>query len=229
MKSDHSDAAAAGALEVEGVLRVLMNRAETALINSPPRRWLQRLYEVPVLLSFGGRLPPGSRALEIGCGSGYGSQLMLQRFGAAQVDAIDLDPAMIARAQARLAPYRDRVHLATGSATDLRAALNADDGSYDAVFNFGIIHHTPDWRGAVAEAARVLSPGGRFYFEEVTSHALNRPTYRRLFDHPTEDRFTAEDFLDQIGRHGLVILGSVTRIQGDYLLGVAAKPLPGRR
>ena len=37
---------------------------------------------------------------------------------------------------------------------------------------------------------------------------------------------TAEDFLDELGRHGLVILGSATRIQGDYLLGVAAKPLP---
>lgn len=38
---------------------VLMNRAETALINSPPppppRRWLQRLYGVPVLLRVGGR------------------------------------------------------------------------------------------------------------------------------------------------------------------------------
>ena len=204
---------------------MLMSRAETALINSPPRRWLQRLYEVPVLLRLGGRLLPGSRAVEIGCGSGYGSQLVLQRFGAAQVDALDLDPAMIERARARLAPYGDRVHLATGSATDLRAALNADDGSYDAVFDFGIIHHIPDWRAAVAEAARVLTPGGRFYFEEVTAHALNRPTYRRLFDHPTNDRFTAEDFLDELGRHDLVIVGSVTRIQGDYLLGVAAKPL----
>ncbi len=204
---------------------MLMNRAETALINSPPRRWLQRLYEVPVLLRFGGRLPPGSSALEIGCGSGYGSQLVLQRFGAERIDAIDLDPAMIERARARLAPHGDRVHLATGSATDLREALNADDGSYDAVFDFGIIHHIPDWRAAVGEAARVLIPGGRFYFEEVTAHALSRPTYRRLFDHPTEDRFTAEDFLEELGRHGLVILGSVTRIQGDYLLGVAAKPL----
>ena len=206
-----------------------MNRVETALVNSPPRRALQRFYETPTLLRLGGALSPDARVLEVGCGAGYGTELILRRFAAARVDAIDLDPAMIARAQARLAPYRDRVHLATGSATDLRAALNADDGSYDAVFDFGIIHHIPDWRGAVAEAARVLSPGGRFYFEEVTSHALNRPTYRRLFDHPTEDRFTAEDFLDQIGRHGLVILGSVTRIQGDYLLGVAAKPLPGRR
>lgn len=30
-----------------------MNRVETALINSPPRRWLQRFYEVPVLLRLG--------------------------------------------------------------------------------------------------------------------------------------------------------------------------------
>ena len=116
--------------------------------------------------------------------------------------------------------------LVQGSATDLRAALNADDGSYDAVFDFGIIHHIPDWRAAVAEAARVLTPGGRFYFEEVTAHALNRPTYRRLFDHPTDDRFTAQQFLQELRRHDLLILGSVTRIQGDYLLGVAAKPLP---
>jgi ubiquinone/menaquinone biosynthesis C-methylase UbiE len=203
-----------------------MNRAETALINSPPRRWLQRLYEVPVLLRFGGRLPPGSGALEIGCGSGYGSQLVLQRFGASRVDAIDLDPAMIHRARTRLASYGDRANPVQGSATDLRAALNADNDSYDAAFDFGIIHHIPDWRAAVTEVARVLTPGGRFYFEEVTAHALNRPTYRRLFDHPTEDRFTAEQFLAELGRHGLVILGSMTRIQGDYLLGVAAKPLP---
>lgn len=203
---------------------MLMNRAETALINSPPRRWLQRFYEVPVLLRLGGRLPPGSTALEIGCGSGYGSQLVLQRFGACRIDALDLDPKMIDRARKRLAPFGNRATLACGSAGDLRSALDADDDSYDAVFDFGIIHHIPQWRTAVAEAARVLAPGGRFYFEEVTAHALNRLTYRRLFDHPTDDRFTAEQFLDELRRHGLLVLGSVTRIQGDYLLGVATKP-----
>lgn len=205
---------------------MLMNRAETELVNSPPRRWLQRGYEVPVLLRFGGRLIPGTTAVEIGCGSGYGCQLILERFGAARVDAVDLDPAMIGRAARRLARYGERVRLAQGSATDLRAALDAGDGSYGAVFDFGIIHHIPDWRTAVAEAARVLTPGGRFYFEEVTAHALARPTYRRLFDHPTEDRFSAGQFLDELAHYGLVILGSITRISGDYLLGVAAKPIP---
>ena len=204
---------------------MLMNRVETALVNSLPRRWLQRFYETQVLLRFGGRLPPGARALEIGCGSGYGSQLVLERFGAGSVDAVDLDPVMIERAGRRLAGYGDRVRLAQGSATDLRAALDAEDGGYDAVFDFGIVHHIPAWRAAVAEVARVLTPGGRFYFEEVTAHALARPIYQRLFDHPTEDRFTADQFLAELARQGLVVLGSTTRIQGDYLLGVAAKPV----
>lgn len=207
---------------------MLMNRVETALVNSPPRRWLQRFYETPVLLRFGGRLWPGARALEIGCGSGYGTQLLLERFGAATVDAVELDPAMIGRASRRLAGYGDRVRLVQGSAADLRAALDDVDGHYDAVFDFGIIHHIPDWRAAVAEVSRVLAPGGRFYFEEVTSHALARPSYQRLFDHPTEDRFTAQQFLDVLDHHGLAVLGSITRIRGDYLLGVAGQPvLPG--
>lgn len=205
---------------------MLMNWAETALVNAAPRRWLQRYYEVPVLLRFGGRLLPGTRAVEIGCGSGYGSQLILERFGAASVDAVDLDSAMIRRAAKRLARYGDRVRLAQGSATDLRTALDAEDDSYGAVFDFGIVHHIPEWRKGLAEVARVLTPGGRFYFEEVTSHALARPTYQRLFDHPTEDRFSADQFLDELAQNGLVVLGSLTRIQGDYLLGVAAKPLP---
>lgn len=205
---------------------MLMNRAETWLVNSPPRRWLQRVYEVPALLRIGGRLLPGTRVLEIGCGSGYGSQLILERFGAATVDAVDLDPVMIGRAARRLARYGDRVRLAQGSATDLRTALDVDDDSYGAVFDFGIVHHIPDWREAITEVGRVLTPGGRFYFEEVTSHALARSTYRRLFDHPTGDRFSAEQFLDELAHYGLVVLGSLTRVQGDYLLGVAAKPVP---
>ena len=201
---------------------MLMNRVETVLVNSPPRRALQRYYEVPVLQRFGGMLPPGARVLEVGCGAGYGTELILTRFGADRVDAIDLDSDMIARARRRLARFGDRVRLAAGDMTDLRAALGAEDDSYDAVFDFAIIHHVENWRAAVGEIARVLRPGGRFYFDEVTAAALATRGYRWLFDHPEHDRFSGPNFVAELERHGLRVGRRwTTRLSGHYLLGVA--------
>lgn len=202
---------------------MLMNRVETALVNSFPRRALQRFYEAPLLAHFGGRVP-GGRALEVGCGRGYGVQLIMDRFGAATVDGVDLDPRAVAVARQRLAGYGDRVRLAVGSATDLTEALAAPDAGYDAVFDFAIIHHVEDWRAALREVVRVLRPGGRFIFDEVTATALDRPTYRRLFEHPERDRFTAGDFLAELARQGLDVGERwCTRIGGDYVLGVAER------
>ncbi|WP_166757760.1 class I SAM-dependent methyltransferase [Modestobacter marinus] len=199
-----------------------MNRIETMVVDSGPRRGLQRWYETPALLRLGGKLPPGSRALELGCGAGYGTGLILEQFGAERVDAIDLDPQMVARATRRLAPYGGRVRLSTGDVTDLRRVLDAPDGGYDAVFDFAILHHVEDWQAAVGEIARVLRPGGRFYFDEVTADALATRGYRWLFEHPTHNRFTAAEFVAELERQGLAV-GSrwLTRIRGHYLLGVA--------
>lgn len=210
-----------------------MNRVETALINSPPRRWLQR-YEARALIGLGGRVP-GGRAVELGCGSGWGTRLILDRFGAGQVDAVDLDPAMVQRARSRLARYGHRVRVVEGSATDVRAAFAADGGpadagatgTYDAVFDFAIIHHVPDWRTALDEVARLLAPGGRFFFDEVCAPALARYSYRTLFDHPTENRFSAGEFLAELPRHGLVVDDRWrTWIGSDYLVGVATRDDP---
>ena len=204
---------------------MLMNGVETALVDSPPRRWLQR-FEAARLAALGGRTA-GARVVELGCGSGYGTKLIFDVFGAAHVDAVDLDPAMVAKAGRRLARYGGRVRLAEGSATDLAAAFapaGGGDASYDAVFDFAIIHHIPNWRDAVGEVARVLRPGGRFFFDEVTAAALARPTYKRLFEHPTEDRFTAGEFLAELPRHGLEVGDRWrTYVGSDYVLGVAVR------
>lgn len=135
--------------------------------------------------------------------------------------AFDLDPAMVAKARRRLRAYPpERVHIGVGDAT----RIAAEAASFDAVFDFGAIHHIPVWQDAVGEIARVLRPGGRFFFEEVTTHALNRWTYRTFFDHPKENRFSAPQFIAELERRGLSVGGNfVERVRGDFVIGVARK------
>jgi ubiquinone/menaquinone biosynthesis C-methylase UbiE len=196
-----------------------MNAVETLVCNSPVRAVLQRRYEARLLERLGGRMA-GGRALEIGCGRGVGVEIILDRFGADEVVAFDLDERMVRRARRRLTDRQEQVEVQVGDA----ARIDADDASFDAVFDFGIIHHVPDWRAAIAEVARVLRPGGRFYFEEVTRHALERLSYQVLFDHPDHDRFDADGFVAELEAARLHVGGRyVSRFFGDFVIGVAER------
>ena len=42
--------------------------------------------------------------------------------------------------------------------------LKFDDNSFDAIFDFGIIHHIPNWKDCIQELGRVLKPGDEFYW-----------------------------------------------------------------
>ena len=168
---------------------MLLNRNETLLMNNPIRAAVHRYVEARMLRRLGGPAP-GATALEVGCGRGLGGELILDVFQAARVDCLDLDPRMVELAARHLAPWGDRASVGVGDVTELAA----DDDTYDAVFDFGIIHHVPDWRAALREVYRVLSPGGRLYAEEVLKHFILHPLARRLLDHPTHDRFDFEGF-----------------------------------
>lgn len=199
-----------------------LNRVEKALMNNPVRALVQRVHEAALMERLGGRVA-GSRALEIGCGRGVGTEIILERFEAREVHAFDLDPDMIERARQRLHTYpAKRLRLFVGDAV----SIEAEDSSYDAVFDFGIIHHIPNWQQAVAEVARVLKPGGRFFFEEVTKQALDRWFYRKFLEHPAENRFTAEEFVEEVERRGIKVGGNrVAWFFGDFLIGAGQRAI----
>ena len=194
-----------------------LNSVEKALMNNPVREIVQRRVEAPLLARLGGRVE-GGRALEVGCGRGVGTEIVLDVFGVAHVDAVDLDPDMVALARRRLGRRpRDRWDVTVGDVT----AVDAPDDHYDAVFDFGIVHHVPVWTDALAEIRRVLKPGGRFFFEEVTSHALARWSARTFLDHPKENRFSGREFVAELERTGIPV-GDRWRelLFGDFVVGV---------
>lgn len=197
-----------------------LNLVETLLVNNPARALVQRHYEGPLLRKLGGRLD-GARVLDVGCGRGVGMQIVLEQFGAGQVYGLDLDPLQIRRAQQRFArKFEGRVVLAVGSVDDLPYP-----GEYfDAVFDFGMLHHVVDWQAGVAEIQRVLKPSGIFFFEEVTRAALNRWIYRTFLDHPGENRFSESRFLAELRVRGIDPLGTPYRIlSNDIFIGVAKR------
>lgn len=198
--------------------QMLMNWPERVWIYSPLRPFFQKR-EVAKWLRLAGPRKVDA-ALEIGCGLGRGAAILAEKMDFQWIAAFDIEHILVHRS-ARWLPGRlkPRISFFTGDAQDLPFG----DSTFDAVVNFGIIHHVLDWRRCIREIARVTRTGGMFYFEEIYPPLYANFILKRMLRHPTEDRFYAPQFLEELARNGLRLLDGVKTDSPFGIVGAAVK------
>lgn len=107
------------------------------------------------------------RVLEIGCG--LGADLAAFSRADAWAVGIDLTPHHVALAQRRLGLLGLPSHLAVADAE----CLPFRDETFDFVYSFGVLHHTPQAKLAMAEVYRVLRPEGKGLIGLYHRHSLH--------------------------------------------------------
>ena len=111
---------------------------------------------------------PGTRILDVGCGSGT-AELALGRLRVSQLRlfAIDRNPARVMQTEAECRSHNYRLAAAAADAT----RLPFTSGAFDAVFCVAVLQHVNEVGRAVAELARVTRPGGRVLTVEPDNSA----------------------------------------------------------
>jgi len=195
-----------------------LNAVERAAMNNPVRAAHQHHREAAWFSRLAGGALSGRHVVEVGCGRGVGAEVILDRLGAAEVTAFDLDESMVELARKRLCGRP--VSLSVGDVCEIEQPA----GGVDTVVDFGIIHHVPDWQQALAEIARVLRPGGLLLFEEVPRRVLDKWLFRTFTEHPRENRFEADEFAAELAHHGLHGSGRMEdHLAGMVFVGAAQK------
>ncbi len=111
-------------------------------------------------------IAPGQTVLDIGCGAGIDTILAARRTGpSGRVIGLDFLPEMLERTESAAAEAGlDIVETAEAE----MEAIPLPDASVDHVISNGVINLSPRKARVLAECARVLRPGGRFWASDLT-------------------------------------------------------------
>jgi SAM-dependent methyltransferase len=167
-------------------------------------------------------LPPASRILEVGCGSGWLCEY-LARFGF-HVTGLDISSALIDIAGQRLA----KVAYGVDSQTPLRARFLTHDiesaplpEKFDVLICYDSLHHFADEHAVMRHFAAMLDHGGMLCVVEGEAPPPDSAAADNLraVMHATstlESPFARDYLLDLLDQHGFAVVGDYVSINGLF-------------
>ncbi len=114
-----------------------------------------------VLLGEIGLDPAGKKTLDVGCGGG----ILAEEFARLGCEVTGIDPSekSLDAARAHAAGAGLRIEYRAGAGENLPFG----EGTFDIVYCCDVLEHVDDYRKVVAEAARVLKPGGVYFYSSI--------------------------------------------------------------
>lgn len=140
------------------------------------------------------------RVLDIACGVGYGS-VMLLNSGASSVDAVDISSEAIR--------YALQNHISDGIKYIQSDIIHyKSEEKYNLIVSFETIEHVPDYRGALKNLADLLSSNGKLIISSP-NRLITSPRCKSLNDKPKNkfhtQEFTVSELKNELESVGLAV------------------------
>jgi SAM-dependent methyltransferase len=147
----------------------------------------------------------GRRVLEIGCGLGTDA-VNFARAGA-DYTGVELSEASLALARKRFEVFGLKGRLEQCNAEELNRVV--EPASYDLVYSFGVIHHTPDPGAVIRQARQAIRPTGEFRLMLYARNSWKDAMIEAGFDQPEAQTgcpiaftYTHQEVRDLLGANG---------------------------
>ncbi len=173
-----------------------LNPNEFKAMQGGFKEWVHEHLDFRALRSLGLSIA-GNNVLEIGCGSGYGAEL-LRKNQPSRYLGIDVMPEQIELAQSRNVPN------ATFKLWDATHLTDLSDEKIDEIVVFRILHHIPEWQEVLRQCYQLLSHDGAIYIVEPYRLLSKMADLFLAWQHPEEALFRVVEFEEEMKRVGFV-------------------------
>ncbi|MEL6420183.1 MAG: methyltransferase domain-containing protein [Pseudomonadota bacterium] len=148
----------------------------------------------------------GQRILDIACGAGYASEIMIDA-GATSYTGVDIKPELVDYARTKYGS--DNIAFEQGDVCFWKS-----DTRYGVVCCFETIEHVADFRSAIANIFSVLAPGGMLFISSP-NRPVTTPAAKKLED-PPGNKYHTQEFIVPELRSELVSAGFEVRQDGIF-------------